>query len=152
MCSLQKPGCHDRTHQAELPILRTADPIRDELEIQHYAVFLDATRCFGCNLVEVETSQSGQFRFQKRKRRAHEPTQSAEPATQAHDQKAWFAPSVDFRSFRTLHSSLMSSIGARPEVTRDNMGHATVDVTQNVYNPTWWEERVDAVSMAAATV
>jgi integrase len=60
--------------------------------------------------------------------------------------------SVDFRSFRTMHSSLMSSIGGRPEVTRDNMGHATVDVTQNVYNRTWWEERVEAVSMAAATV
>ena len=50
-----------------------------------------------------------------------------------------------------MHSSLMSSIGVRPEVTRDNMGHATVDVTQNVYNRTWWEERVEAVSMAAAT-
>jgi hypothetical protein len=60
--------------------------------------------------------------------------------------------STDFRSFRTMHSSLMSSIGVRPEVTRDNMGHATVDVTQNVYNRTWWEERVEAVSMAAATV
>jgi hypothetical protein len=59
---------------------------------------------------------------------------------------------VDFRSFRTMHSGLMSSIGVRPEVTRDNMGHATVDVTQNVYNRTWWEERVEAVSMAAATV
>jgi hypothetical protein len=51
-----------------------------------------------------------------------------------------------------MHSSLMSSIGVRPEVTRDNMGHANVDVTQNVYNRTWWEERVEAVSMAAATV
>ena len=60
--------------------------------------------------------------------------------------------SVDFRSFRTMHSSLMSSIGVRPEVTRDNMGHATVDVTQTVYNRTWWEERVEAVSLAAATV
>ncbi len=30
------------------------------------------------------------------------------------------------------------------------MGHATVDVTQNVYNKTWWDERVEAVSMAAA--
>ncbi len=59
---------------------------------------------------------------------------------------------VDFRSFRTMHSSLMSSVGVRPEVTRDNMGHSTVDVTQNVYNKTWWEERVEAVSMAAATV
>jgi integrase len=60
--------------------------------------------------------------------------------------------STDFRSFRTMHSSLMSSIGVRPEVTRDNMGHANLDVTQNVYNRTWWEERVEAVSMAAATV
>jgi integrase len=59
---------------------------------------------------------------------------------------------LDFRRFRTMHSSLMSSIGVRPEVTRDNMGHATVDVTQNVYNRTWWEERVEAVSLAAATV
>ena len=39
-----------------------------------------------------------------------------------------------------------------PEVTRDNMGHSTVDVTQNVYNKKWWEERIEAVSMAAATV
>jgi hypothetical protein len=51
-----------------------------------------------------------------------------------------------------MHSSLMSSVGVRPEVTRDNMGHATVDVTQNVYNRTWWEERVEAVSLAAASV
>jgi len=33
-----------------------------------------------------------------------------------------------------------------------NMGHANIYVTQNVYNRTWWEERVEAVSMAAATV
>jgi len=46
----------------------------------------------------------------------------------------------------------MSSAGARPEVTRENMGHSTVDVTQNVYNRTWWEERVEAVSLAAASV
>jgi integrase len=59
---------------------------------------------------------------------------------------------VDFRSFRTMHSSLMSSVGVRPEVTRDNMGHATIDVTQNVYNKTWWEERAAAVSLAAASV
>jgi hypothetical protein len=66
--------------------------------------------------------------------------------------KLGLPPSVDFRSFRTMQSSLMSSIGVRPEVTRDNMGQATIDVTQNVYNRTWWEERVEAVSMAAATV
>jgi len=28
-------------------------------------------------------------------------------------------------------------------VTRDNMGHATVGVTQIVYNRTWWEESVE---------
>jgi integrase len=66
--------------------------------------------------------------------------------------KLGLPPTVDFRSFRTMHSSLMSSAGARPEVTRDNMGHATVDVTQNIYNRTWWEERVEAVSLAAASV
>jgi integrase len=66
--------------------------------------------------------------------------------------KLGLPPTVDFRSFRTMHSSLMSSVGVRPEVTRDNMGHATIDVTQNVYNKTWWEERAEAVSMAAATV
>jgi integrase len=66
--------------------------------------------------------------------------------------KLGLPPTVDFRSFRTMHSSLMSSVGVRPEVTRDNMGHSTVDVTQNVYNKTWWEERAEAVSLAAASV
>ena len=32
------------------------------------------------------------------------------------------------------------------------MARSTVDVTQNVYNRTWWEERVEAVSLAAASV
>jgi integrase len=59
---------------------------------------------------------------------------------------------VDFRSFRTMHSSLMSSVGVRPEVTRDNLGHAKVDVTPNVYNRTWSEERVEAMSLASASV
>jgi hypothetical protein len=59
---------------------------------------------------------------------------------------------VDFRSFPTMHSGLMSSIGVQHEVTPDNMGHATVDVTQKVYIREWWEERVEAVSMAAAVV
>jgi integrase len=53
---------------------------------------------------------------------------------------------IDFRSFRTMHSSLMLRTGARPEVTRDNMGHANIDVTQNVYGRSWWEERVEAVT------
>ena len=35
---------------------------------------------------------------------------------------------------------------------RDNMGHANIDVTQNVYGKSWWEERVDAVTQAVETV
>jgi integrase len=38
-----------------------------------------------------------------------------------------------FRSFHTMHSSHMLREGARPEIVRDNMGHANIDVTQNVY-------------------
>ena len=59
---------------------------------------------------------------------------------------------VDFRSFRTMHSSLMLREGARPEVVRDNMGHANIDVTQNVYGKSWWEELVDAVTRAVDAV
>ncbi|HEX6496581.1 MAG TPA: hypothetical protein VF018_13915 [Acidobacteriaceae bacterium] len=59
---------------------------------------------------------------------------------------------IDFRSFRTMHSSLMLRTGARPEVTRDNMGHATIDVTQNVYGRSWWEERVAAVTRTVEAV
>ena len=42
--------------------------------------------------------------------------------------------------------------GARPEVVRDNMGHANIDVTQNVYGKSWWEERVEAVTRAVEAV
>jgi hypothetical protein len=42
--------------------------------------------------------------------------------------------------------------GERPEVFRDNMGHANIDVTQNVYGKSWWEERVDAVTRAVDAV
>lgn len=42
--------------------------------------------------------------------------------------------------------------GARPEVVRDKMGHANIDVTQNVYGKSWWEERVDAVTQAVEAV
>jgi integrase len=62
---------------------------------------------------------------------------------------------ADFRSLRTMHSSLMFLMlreGARPEVVRDNMGHANIDVTQNVYGKSWWEERVDAVTRAVEAV
>ena len=45
-----------------------------------------------------------------------------------------------FRSFRTMHSSPMLREGARPEIVRDNMGHANIDVTQIVYGKSGWEE------------
>jgi integrase len=57
--------------------------------------------------------------------------------------------SLDFRSFRTMHSSLMRRTGARPEIVRDNMGHSDVDITLDVYSKSWWEERADAVSEVA---
>ena len=66
--------------------------------------------------------------------------------------KLGLSRAVDFRSFRTMHSSLMLREGARPEVVRDNMGHANIDVTQNVYGKSWWEERVDAVTRAVEAV
>ena len=46
---------------------------------------------------------------------------------------------VDFRSFRTMHASLMRRYGARLEVARDNMGHAgsTGSITLDVYSKTW---------------
>lgn len=59
---------------------------------------------------------------------------------------------VDFRSFRRMHASLMRRTGARPEVTRDNMGHSDIDMTLNGYSESWWDERVNAVSRAVAAV
>src|SRR5260370_20307629 len=43
-----------------------------------------------------------------------------------------------FRNFRILHSSQRLREGARPEVVWDNMSHANIDVTQNVYGNGWW--------------
>jgi len=62
--------------------------------------------------------------------------------------------SVDFRSFRTMHASLMRRYGARLEVARDNMGHAgsTGSITLDVYSKTWWDERVDAVTRVVDAV
>ena len=51
-----------------------------------------------------------------------------------------------------MHSSYMLREGARPEIVRDNMGHANIDVTQNVYSKSWWEERVHAVTQAVEAV
>lgn len=53
---------------------------------------------------------------------------------------------VDFRSFRTMHASLMRRTGARPEVARDNMGHSEIPMTLEGYSRTWWDERASAVS------
>ncbi len=39
-------------------------------------------------------------------------------------EKLGLPKTVDFRSFRTMHASLMRRFGARLEVARDNMGHA----------------------------
>jgi integrase len=36
-----------------------------------------------------------------------------------------------------MHSSHMLREGARPEIVRDNMGHANIDVTRNVYSKSW---------------
>jgi hypothetical protein len=61
---------------------------------------------------------------------------------------------VDFRSFRTMHASLMRRYGARLEVARDNMGHSgsTGSITLDVYSKTWWNERVDAISRVVEAV
>jgi len=39
-----------------------------------------------------------------------------------------------------MHSSHKLREGVRPEIVRDNMGHANIDVTQIVYGKSWWEE------------
>jgi hypothetical protein len=61
---------------------------------------------------------------------------------------------IDFRSFRTMHASLMRRYGARLEVARDNMGHAgsTGSITLDIYSKTWWNERVEAVSRVVEAV
>jgi hypothetical protein len=60
---------------------------------------------------------------------------------------------VDFRSFRTMHASLMRRMG-RLEIARDNMGHAggTGSITLDVYSKSWWEERVDTVTRVVEAV
>jgi len=69
-------------------------------------------------------------------------------------EKLGLPPSIDFRSFRTMHASLMRRYGARLEVARDNMGHSgsTGSITLDVYSKTWWDERVDAVTKVVEAV
>ena len=51
-----------------------------------------------------------------------------------------------------MRASLMRRTGARPEVTRDNMGHSEIGMTLNGYSESWWDERVNAVTRAVAAV
>ncbi|HMH15673.1 MAG TPA: site-specific integrase [Edaphobacter sp.] len=69
-------------------------------------------------------------------------------------EKLGLPKTVDFRSFRTMHASLMRRFGARLEVARDNMGHAggTGSITLDVYSKTWWNERVEAVTRVVEAV
>jgi integrase len=68
--------------------------------------------------------------------------------------KLGLPPTIDFRSFRTMHASLMRRFGARLEVARDNMGHAGTSgsITLDVYSKTWWDERVEAVTKIVEAV
>ncbi|WP_348262884.1 hypothetical protein P8935_24230 [Telmatobacter sp. DSM 110680] len=61
---------------------------------------------------------------------------------------------IDFRSFRTMHASLVRRVGGRFEIARDNMGHAgsTGKVTLDVYSKTWWDERVEEVTRIVEAV
>jgi integrase len=69
-------------------------------------------------------------------------------------EKLGLSKTLDFRSFRTMHASLMRRYGARLEVARDNMGHSgnTGSITLDVYSKTWWNERVEAVSRVVEAV
>ena len=69
-------------------------------------------------------------------------------------EKLGLPKTVDFRSFRTMHASLMRRFGARLEVARDNMEHAgsSGSITLDVYSKTWWNERVGAVSRGVEAV
>ena len=69
-------------------------------------------------------------------------------------EKLGLSSDIDFRSFRTMHASLMRRLGARLEVARDNMGHAgnTGSITVDVYSKTWWDERVEAVTRIVEAV
>jgi integrase len=69
-------------------------------------------------------------------------------------EKLGLPKTIDFRSFRTMHASLMRRFGARLEVARDNMGHAgsSGNITLDVDSKTRWSERVEAVSRVVEAV
>lgn len=68
-------------------------------------------------------------------------------------EKLGLPETIDFRSFRTMHGSLMRRF-ARLEVARDNMGHSgnTGSITLDIYSKTWWDERVEAVNWIVEAV
>jgi hypothetical protein len=68
-------------------------------------------------------------------------------------QKLGLPREIDFRSFRTMHASMMRREG-RLEIARDNMGHSggTGSITLDVCSKTWWEERVDTVTRVVEAV
>jgi len=43
-----------------------------------------------------------------------------------------------------MHSSYKLREDARPEVVRGILGHANIDVTQNVYGKSWWDRGFEA--------
>jgi hypothetical protein len=57
-----------------------------------------------------------------------------------------------FRSFRAVYSRHTLREGARSDEARDILGHANIDVTQNVYSKNCWEERDDVVPQAVAAM
>jgi hypothetical protein len=65
-------------------------------------------------------------------------------------EKLGLSKTVDFRSSRTMHASLMRRNGARLEVARDNMGHAGSSGIQLPHEKT--ETVTDRLSRAAGGV
>lgn len=101
-------------------------------------------------------SGPGSLSASERKRRAREIIASSGADTVEHFNKV-----VKQKSCTTFRSKAVAgSTRCKPEnesqlrrarwmigsaATRDNMGHSTVDVTQNIYTGTWWEQRAEAV-------
>ena len=57
---------------------------------------------------------------------------------------AWYIPRFSRWAKRGVWKRMFEHL-AKDADTRDNMGHSTVDVTQNIYTGTWWEQRKAAV-------
>jgi len=57
-----------------------------------------------------------------------------------------------FRSFRAVYSRHTLREGARAEDVWGILGHANIDVTQNVYRKNRWEKRETAATQAVAAM